>query len=66
MVLAKIYRPAKSAMQAGQAASRRWVLEFEPQAAPSADALMGWTSTTDTDGQVRIYFPTQNEAVAFA
>lgn len=65
-MLAKIYRPAKNAMQSGQAATRRWVIEFEAAAAPSADALMGWTSSTDTDGQIRMYFPTQEEAVAFA
>jgi hypothetical protein len=65
-MLAKIYQPAKNAMQSGLAATRRWVLEFEPNAAPSADQLMGWTSSTDTNGQVRLYFATKEEALAFA
>ena len=65
-MLAKIYQPSKSAMQSGLAATRRWVLEFEPGAAPSADALMGWTSSADTSGQVRLVFETRDEAVAFA
>ena len=65
-MLAKIYRPSKSAMQSGMANARRWVLEFEAAAAPSADLLMGWTSSTDTDGQIRLYFATKEEAAAFA
>jgi hypothetical protein len=65
-MLAKIYQPAKSVMQSGQGNARRWVLEFEPEAAPSVDALMGWTSTTDPDGQVRLSFASRDEAVAFA
>jgi hypothetical protein len=65
-MLAKIYRPAKSAMQSGKAATRRWVLEFEPGTALGQDQLMGWTSSTDTNGQVRIYFDTLELAIAFA
>ena len=29
-MLAKIYQPARSAMQSGQARTRDWVLEFVP------------------------------------
>jgi len=65
-MLAKIYRPAKNAMQSGQANSRRWVLEFEPASAPTSDALMGWTSSADTSGQVRLNFDTQEQAIAYA
>ena len=32
-MLARIYRPAKTAMQSGKAASRGWRLEFEPASA---------------------------------
>lgn len=65
-MLARIYQPAKSAMQSGKATTRRWMLEFEPAAARNPDVLMGWTQTTDTDGQIRIRFETRDEAVAFA
>ena len=65
-MLARIYRPAKTAMQSGQRNTKRWVLEFEPQDARNADPLMGWTSTTDTDSQVRVYFDTKEEAIAYA
>jgi hypothetical protein len=65
-MLAKIYRPAKNAMQSGKANTRRWVLEFDASAAPSQDALMGWTGSTGAAGQVRMYFDTRDQAIAFA
>ena len=65
-MLARIYRPAKNAMQSGKAKTKDWILEFEPAAARRSDPLMGWTQTTDTDGQVRMSFETSDEAVAYA
>ena len=65
-MLARIYRPAKTAMQSGKAKSRDWRLEFEPASARTLDPLMGWTSSTDMNGQVRLTFETQEEAVAYA
>jgi len=65
-MLARIYRPAKNAMQSGKANTKDWMLEFEPASARRADPLMGWTQTTDMDGQVRLSFETSDEAVAYA
>ncbi len=65
-MLARIYRPSKSAMQSGMAKTLAWVLEFEPASARRVDPLMGWTSSTDMDGQVRLTFETSEEAVAYA
>jgi hypothetical protein len=65
-MLARIYRPAKNAMQSGKANTKEWVLDFEPSAARRSDPLMGWTTTTDTRGQVRLQFDTREEAVAYA
>ena len=65
-MLARIYRPAKTAMQSGRAKSADWVLEFEPASARRSDPLMGWTQTTDTSGQVRLTFATREEAVRYA
>ena len=65
-MLARIYRPAKTAMQSGKASSRGWRLEFEPASARTIDPLMGWTSSTDMNGQVRLTFDTREEAVAYA
>ena len=63
-MLARIYRPAKTAMQSGKAKSRDWRLEFEPASARTQDPLTGWTSSTDMNGQVRLSFETPEEAVA--
>ena len=65
-MLAKIYRPAKNAMQSGKAATKKWLLEFVLADAPRPDALMGWISGADTNEQVRISFDTKEEAIAFA
>jgi hypothetical protein len=65
-MLARIFRPSKTAMQSGKAKSKDWVLEFEPGAARRPDPLMGWTQTSDTAGQVRLSFDTRDEAVRYA
>ena len=66
MALARIYRPAKSAMQSGRASSRKWVLEYEPAGRRDPDPLMGWSSARDTLNQVRLRFESEAVAVAFA
>ena len=65
-MLARIFRPAKTAMQSGRANTKEWVLEFEPASARVSDPLMGWTVSTDMNGQVRIPFDSQGEAVDYA
>jgi hypothetical protein len=65
-MLAKIYRPAKTAMQSGQANTKRWVLEFEPANGLEVEPLMGWVSSADTSRQVRMTFDTRDQAIAFA
>jgi hypothetical protein len=63
---ARIYRPAKNAMQSGRAGTKRWVLEFEPETARGIDPLMGWTSSGDMRQQVQMEFDSAEEAVAYA
>ena len=63
---ARIYKPARNAMQSGQAQSRDWVLEIAPQTAREIDPLMGWTGSSDTDSQVRLRFDTQRAAEKYA
>ena len=60
---ARIYRPAKTAMQSGEARTKEWVLDFEPAAAAERDPLMGWSSSSDTLAQVRLEFASKEEAV---
>jgi hypothetical protein len=65
-MLARIYKPSKTAMQSGKAGTKVWRLEFEPSVAPRPDALMGWISGADPQGQVKIAFDTKAAAIAFA
>lgn len=65
-MLARIYQPARSAMQSGQAKTDVWVLEFSPEGGKSLDPLMGWTSSADMNGQVRLKFDNREAAVAYA
>ncbi len=65
MATARIYQPAKTAMQSGRQKTRKWILEYEPTA-KSIDPLMGWTGSADTRGQVRMKFETKEAAIAFA
>ncbi len=62
----RIYRPARTAMQSGEANTKDWIIEFEPTAPRSIDPLMGWTSSPDTRGQVILRFRTKEEAIAYA
>ena len=63
---ARIYKPARNAMQSGTAKTRDWVLEFAPASARDVDPLMGWTSSDDTQSQVRLRFPTLEAAQDYA
>jgi len=66
MTRARIFRPAKTAMQSGKAQTRRWVLEYEQASRREPDPLMGWSSARDTLNEVRLRFATLEEAKAFA
>lgn len=66
MSYARIYRPAKTAMQSGLAKTQKWILEFESKGTRYREPLMGWTGTQDTQPQVRLKFTTLQEAQAYA
>ncbi|THH37451.1 ETC complex I subunit [Aliishimia ponticola] len=63
---ARIYKPAKTAMQSGTAKTHEWVLEFAQTSAREVDPLMGWTSSSDTQTQVRLTFDSKKEALDYA
>lgn len=63
---ARIYQPARTAMSSGQGKTKHWVLEFAASAPREVDPLMGWTSSTDTQAQVRLRFDTKEEALDYA
>ncbi len=62
---ARIYQPARNAMQSGQAKDK-WVLEFEPESPRQIEPLMGWTSSSDMKSQVKLKFDSKEEAIAYA
>lgn len=63
---ARIYQPARNAMQSGQAKTRVWYLDYMPADARAIDPLMGWTSSGDTQSQVRLKFDSREAAEAYA
>ena len=62
---ARIYRPAKTAMQSGAARTKEWVLNYEPEEPRVVEPLMGWTSSGDTKQQLTLRFETKEEAVLY-
>ena len=65
-MVARIYKPARNAMQQGRAGTREWVLDYEPASPRQIEPLMGWTSSDDTRSQIRMLFASLEEAVAYA
>lgn len=65
-MLARIYQPARTAMQSGKARTKRWVLEFEPEQPREIEPLMGWTASSDMRQQVVLDFDSRDEAVNYA
>lgn len=66
MPTARIFQRPKNAMQSGKYRTDRWVLEFDPAEAKRPDPLTGWAGSGDTRDQLRLGFPTQEAAVAYA
>lgn len=65
-MVARIYQPAKTATSSGRAKTKHWVLEMEPRSRKEADPLCGWIGSDDTEQQLQLRFPSQEEAIAFA
>ena len=53
-------------MQSGSGKTKLWLLEFEPEEARTIEPLMGWTSSAETRQQVKLWFDSKEEAIAFA
>ncbi|HWT31474.1 MAG TPA: ETC complex I subunit [Propylenella sp.] len=65
-MVARIYRPAKTAMSSGHANAQQWRLEFEPERAKTIEPLMGYTSSDDMNSQIRLEFDSKEAAIAYA
>ena len=65
MKKARIYIPAKTAMQSGRGKLKKWVLEFDTRDT-SINPLMGWESSTDTLEEVVLRFSSKEKAIEYA
>jgi hypothetical protein len=63
---ARIFSPARSAMQSGAAGQGEWVLQFAPDARQVLDPVTGWSGGLSTMQQVQLRFPTAEAAAAYA
>jgi NADH dehydrogenase len=63
---ARIFKPARNAMTSGMAKTRKWVLEYAQGSSREVDPLMGWTSSDDTQTQVRLRFDSKEAALSYA
>jgi hypothetical protein len=64
-MVARIYKPTRTAMQSGTAKTKLWQLDYEPEQARQVEPLMGWTSSGDMKSQLRLRFDTREEAIAY-
>tara|TARA_B100001123_G_scaffold424091_1_gene535138 strand:+ start:476 stop:760 length:285 start_codon:yes stop_codon:yes gene_type:complete len=62
---AKIYKPAKTAMQSGLRNTKNWLLEFDTLNT-GVNPLMGWETSKDTMSEVKLEFLTKEQAVNYA
>ena len=65
MKKAKIYIPSKTATQSGLGKEDKWILEFDTKDS-TTNPLMGWESSNDTLGEVRMEFTTKEKAIEYA
>lgn len=66
MSTARIYQRPKNAMSSGRARTTVWVLDFAPAEPKRPDPLTGWAGSGDTRDQLRLTFPSQEAAIAYA
>jgi len=65
MKKAKIYIPNKNPMQSGFGKTDKWILEYET-ADSTTNPLMGWESSNDTLGEIKLEFNTKEQAINYA
>ena len=63
---AKIFKPAKTAMQSGRSKFNKWVLKFSNNKNQLKDTMMGWNGGSSTMSQIELKFSSKEEAVNYA
>lgn len=64
-IRARIYQPAKNAMQSGRGKTRRWVFEYGADVKNAPEPLMGWNAG-GTLQQIRLEFDSLESATTYA
>lgn len=65
-MIARIFKPSRTAMQSGPAKTEGWVLAFDSDDSKKIDPLMGWTGSSCTQNQVKLTFLNKEDAIAYA
>ena len=65
MKKARIYKPAKTAMQSAKRNTKKWLLEFDTLDT-GVNPLMGWETSQDTMSEVKLEFPSKIQAINYA
>ena len=65
MKKAKIYKPARTAMQSGKRNTKNWFLQFDTLNT-GINPLMGWETSKDTMSEVKLQFSTKEQAINYA
>tara|TARA_Y100000748_G_scaffold265493_1_gene235375 strand:- start:25 stop:303 length:279 start_codon:yes stop_codon:yes gene_type:complete len=65
-MIAKIFKPSKTAMQSGRANTKSWSLVLIDDSKTSKDGLMGWHGGSSTLSQVKLKFSTKEDAIDYA
>ena len=62
---ARIYKPAKNAMQSGTARTKDWKLDYAPEQPRVVEPLMGWTASGDMKQELHLQFDSKEDAIAY-
>ena len=65
-MLAKIYKPAKTAMQSGRSKYNKWILKISDSRNQTKDTMMGWNGGSNTTSQIQLQFKTKEDAINYA
>ncbi len=63
---ARIFKEPRATPQSGHANSHDWIVEYGQTTPRRTDPLMGWVGSGDTQSQLRLKFPTREDAVGYA
>ena len=65
MKKARIYKPAKTAMQSAKRNTKKWLLEFDTLDT-GVNPLMGWETSQDTMSEIKLEFSNKEQAINYA